>query len=72
MADFLEIVGRLPPEARPELLDFTEFLDRKYNPPSWPEAADWRAMSQQTLDKVWDNPGDDVYANFTNRETHHD
>ena len=62
MADLLDIAGRLPPQAQHELLDFAEFLENKYRQNNWPEANDWKAMSQASLAKVWDNPEDDGYA----------
>ena len=63
MADLLEIVGRLPPGAREELLDFAEFLDRKYSiSEAWPEQDDWRSMTEASTARVWDNTEDDVYA----------
>ncbi|MFA6507168.1 MAG: DUF2281 domain-containing protein [Treponemataceae bacterium] len=57
------IVERLPPEARSELVDFAEFLERKYaTPDQWPEKGDWQSMSESSLKKIWDNSEDDVYA----------
>jgi hypothetical protein len=62
MADLLEIASSLPPQAQHELLDFAEFLQKRYCSDSWPEAQDWKKISQAALNEVWDNTEDDVYA----------
>jgi hypothetical protein len=62
MADILEIMAKLSPQAQHELLDFAEFLQKRYVTDSWPESQDWRQMSQSALSAYWDNVEDDVYA----------
>lgn len=62
MADILEIMAQLTPQAQHELLDFAEFLKKRYMADSWPECQDWRHMSQSALSEYWDNTEDDVYA----------
>jgi len=66
MADLVSVLQELPPDARRELLDFAEFLARKYGA-EWPEHEDWLAMSQQSMARLWDNPEDDVYADLFSR-----
>lgn len=62
MADLLEIMAQLSPQAQHELLDFAEFLQKRNAVNSWPESQDWRQMSQSALSAFWDNAEDDVYA----------
>ena len=65
MADLINILDRLPPVARNELVDFAEYLDRKYSgSDSWPEKSDWKAMAEASAAKFWDKPEDDVYASL--------
>lgn len=65
MADLIDILDRLPPVARNELVDFAEFLDRKYSgSESWPEQSDWKAMIETASAKFWENTEDDVYASL--------
>jgi len=66
MADIASVLHTLPPGAQRELLDFAEFLAKKYNA-DWPEQADWQAMGEQSLAAVWDNKDDDVYAKLLSR-----
>lgn len=61
MTDLLKIAGRLPPKAQHELLDFAEFLERKYASRAETETAEWSAIAEASLAPVWDNPDDDVY-----------
>jgi hypothetical protein len=65
MSDLIDILDRLPPVARNELIDFAKFLDRKYSGSgAWPEQSDWKAMTEASSTKFWDNPEDDVYASL--------
>lgn len=62
MADLNEIIEHLPLQARHELLDFAEFLERKYTIKDfWPEQEDWKSMAETSLKRVWDNFEDDIY-----------
>ncbi len=62
MADILEIMAQLSPQAQRELLDFAEFLQKRTVADSWPESQDWKHMSQPALSAYWDTIEDDVYA----------
>jgi hypothetical protein len=66
MVDITSVLYALPPGAQRELLDFAEFLAKKYNA-DWPERADWQTMGEQPLSTVWDNKDDDVYAELLSR-----
>jgi len=66
MADIATVLYMLPPGAQRELLDFAEFLAKKYNA-DWSERADWQAMGEQSLSTVWDNKDDDIYANLLSK-----
>lgn len=66
MADIASVLYTLPPVAQRELLDFAEFLTKKYNT-DWPEHADLQAMGAQSLSSIWDNKDDDVYAKLLSR-----
>ncbi len=66
MADIASVLNALPTGAQQELLDFAEFLAKKYNT-EWPERRDWQSMGELSLSAVWDNQDDDVYAKLLSR-----
>ncbi len=54
-----EKINALPREAKKEVLDFIDYLLEK----SRREEKQWMArMSEKSIDKIWDNPEDDVYS----------
>lgn len=54
-----EKINTLPREAKNEVLDFIDYLMEK----SKREEKQWMArMSGKSIDKIWDNPDDDVYS----------
>ena len=58
-----KIIMELPPTARREVYDFVEFLSVKYRKKAEvaQENRSWKQMSAASLDKIWDNPEDDIY-----------
>jgi hypothetical protein len=66
MADIASVLNTLPVGAQQELLDFAEFLAKKYSA-EWPERRDWQSMGEMSLSAVWDNQEDDVYAKLLSR-----
>jgi len=58
-----KLVMELPPAARREVFDFVEFLAAKCRKKAVAAQEDktWKQMSAASLDKIWDNPEDDVY-----------
>ncbi|TVQ14470.1 MAG: DUF2281 domain-containing protein [Leptolyngbya sp. DLM2.Bin27] len=69
----LEKLRTLPADKQHEVLDFVEFLMTRVTTPQHPidltaaehhtsETQFWHQASQTSLDPIWDNPEDDVYA----------
>ena len=53
-----EKINTLPEEAKEEVYDFIDFVIRK----NQKEEKLWMMkMSEKSLNKIWDNPEDDVY-----------
>ena len=53
-----EKINILPQEAQAEVYDFVDFLVQKYHK----EDKQWMMrISKKSLDKIWDNPEDDIY-----------
>lgn len=58
-----EKIRRLPPDLAQEVEDFIEFLLTKRQPVAAVEESNfWQTSSQASLDTVWDNAEDNVYA----------
>ena len=67
------IVNSLPPEAQTEVFDFVEFLQEK-NATKKPkvkhireDAEYWTALSQVSVQNIWDNEEDDIYNELFKR-----
>ncbi|MFH0977495.1 MAG: DUF2281 domain-containing protein [Spirochaetota bacterium] len=57
-----EKINALPSEAKKEILDFVEFLIEK-NRKGSKEDKEWHLkLSEKSLDKIWNNPEDDIYS----------
>lgn len=67
------VVNSLPPQAQIEVFDFVEFLRQKYvtnkNKAKLvrEDAEYWTALSQVSVQKIWDNEEDDVYNELLKR-----
>jgi hypothetical protein len=60
-----EKINALPREAKNEVLDFIDYLMEK----SRRDEKQWMIkLSKKSIDKIWDNPEDDVYSEPTKRE----
>ena len=58
MISLEEKISSLPPEIKAEVNDFVDFLIEK----NYKEDTSFHpALSEKSLNKIWDNPGDDVY-----------
>ena len=58
-----EIAKRLPRAAQHELIDFAEFLLKKYALTDEKSDTDfWNRISEDSLSHIWDNPEDDIYG----------
>jgi hypothetical protein len=54
-----EKINILPPRAIEEVNDFIDFLIEKYQKE---DEKQWLVkMSEKSLDKIWNNPEDDIY-----------
>jgi hypothetical protein len=66
-------VNSLPPEAQIEVFDFVEFLRQKYVTKKnkakhvREDAEYWTALSQVSVQNIWDNEEDDVYNELLKR-----
>ncbi len=59
-----EKINILPPKAVEEVNDFIDFLIEKYHR----EEKEWLLkMSEKSLDKIWNNPDDDIYNELLQR-----
>jgi len=69
--DLNQAVRVLPPFAQAEVFDFVSFLQHKYAETKEPlvreDAAYWVAMSEASLQQVWDNEEDDIYHELLKR-----
>jgi hypothetical protein len=67
------VVNSLPPQAQIEVFDFVEFLRQKYGTSKdkaklvREDAEYWTALSQVSVQKIWDNEEDDVYNELLKR-----
>ncbi len=52
-------VEQLPENLAREVEDFIDFLEIKY---SHSEKKGWSEISEQSLEKIWANDDDDIYA----------
>ena len=62
MNELLSAFEALPENAKHEALDYLEFLYNKYKNKELCEKRYWHEVGQETINKVWDNKEDDVYA----------
>jgi hypothetical protein len=66
-------VNSLPPEAQVEVFDFVEFLRQKYVTKKTKakhvreDAEYWTALSQVSVQSIWDNEEDDIYNELLKR-----
>lgn len=69
--DLNQAVRVLPPFAQAEVYDFVEFIQQKYAKTKESvvreDAAYWVAMSESSLQQVWDNEEDDIYHELLKR-----
>jgi len=71
--NLLSAVHSLPPEAQIEVFDFVAFLQHKYVTRKTKtkhvreDAEYWTALSQVSVQSVWDNEEDDVYNELLKR-----
>ena len=67
------VVNSLPPEAQIEVFDFVEFLQQKYVTKKTKvkhvreDAEYWTALSQVSVQSIWDNEEDDIYNELLKR-----
>jgi hypothetical protein len=67
------VVNSLPPEAQIEVFDFVEFLRQKYATKKRKDnhvredAEYWTALSQHSVQSIWDNEEDDIYNELLKR-----
>ena len=67
------VVNSLPPQAQIEVFDFVEFLRQKHVTSKnkaklvREDAEYWTALSQVSVQKIWDNEEDDVYNELLKR-----
>lgn len=66
-------VNSLPPEAQIEVFDFVAFLQQKYVTKETKtkhvreDAEYWTALSQTSVQNIWDNEEDDIYNELLKR-----
>jgi hypothetical protein len=60
-----EKINLLSDDLKKEAVDFIDFLIEKKN--SIKDKEYWRDISQSSLDKIWNNDGDDVYNELLKR-----
>ena len=64
-------IHSLPPEAKKEVIDFIEFIVKKYERKKssniLKEKIQWLKLSEQSLNKIWNNEEDDVYSELLKR-----
>ena len=68
MSSIGERVKNLPPHARQEVIDFIDFLVDRYSKNySLKEKEYWYKLSEQSVDKIWNNEEDDIYNELLKR-----
>ncbi len=70
MTTLSEKITTLPPDLRREVEDFIKFLFEKHRrlaTADTDEAPYWQAASQPTLDTIWANDEDEIYASHPRR-----
>jgi hypothetical protein len=73
MSSIEEKLNLLPPQVKKEALDFIEFLIQKYIKNTSTQIAEsneneyWLKLSEKSVEKIWDNPEDEVYNELLKR-----